>query len=96
MRRSDEPRERFRNTFRSVRISVMPPAPGGSAPSAASVRSALEQLLRSSHFSASARATRFIRFIVECALEGRESTLGSRVRSGPFQRIGFWHREYCV
>src|SRR4051812_28459439 len=47
----------------------------GSTPTAVAIRSALEQLLRSAQFAASARASRFIRFVVETVLDGRQDSL---------------------
>jgi hypothetical protein len=42
---------------------------------ATAIRSALEDLLASPQFAASTRASRFLRFIVETTLAGREDTL---------------------
>lgn len=44
-------------------------------PSSDEVRSALERLLLSPQFAASPRASRFLRFVVTAALEGRQQTL---------------------
>ncbi len=45
------------------------------APTAEAIRSALEKLLGSAHFAASARASRFLRFLVETALQNKADTL---------------------
>ena len=52
-------------------------APGTKSPdlSPEDVRSALERLLSSEQFTSSPRASRFLRFIVETALAGRQNTL---------------------
>jgi serine/threonine-protein kinase len=56
-------------------LQVTPsPAPPDS-PTPEEVRSAVERLLRSPQFAASPRAARFLRFIVETTLEGRQDSL---------------------
>src|SRR5947207_12542487 len=59
----------------NARMSTMQERPKPNAPTTEAVRSALERLLGSPKFAMSARASRFIRFIVETALDGRKDTL---------------------
>jgi TolB-like protein/tetratricopeptide (TPR) repeat protein len=68
----------------SVSSGVASDSQGFVCPDSEEVRSALERLLLSSQFADSPRATRFLRFVVEAALEGRgtevkEYVLGEEV-----------------